>query len=154
MESTNLNRVINFYQVKGEYGFLSNFSPHPIDIDGRTWPTTEHFFQAQKFTDKNYQEAIRQEPKAIKAATMGRSRKVPIRVDWETVKEGVMEKALLAKFSQHADLKAQLLGTSQANLVEHTANDSYWGDGGDGSGQNRLGKLLMRVRDHLSKSHV
>jgi hypothetical protein len=29
------------------------------------------------------------------------------------------------------------------------AADSYWGDGGDGSGKNMLGKILMRVRDEL-----
>jgi hypothetical protein len=46
-------------------------------------------------------------------------------------------------------LKALLLGTGEAVLVEHTANDSYWGDGGDGSGKNRLGALLMQVRAEL-----
>ncbi|OWK40537.1 GTP cyclohydrolase II [Fimbriiglobus ruber] len=57
--------------------------------------------------------------------------------------------ALRAKFSQHEEMKAALLGTGDAKLVEHTANDDYWGDGGDGSGKNRLGQLLMRVRDEL-----
>jgi ribA/ribD-fused uncharacterized protein len=80
---------------------------------------------------------------------MGRSRKRPLRRDWESVKEQVMLEALRAKFTQHDDLKAILLGTGDAVLVEHTAKDSYWGDGGDGSGKNRLGQLLMRVRDEL-----
>jgi predicted NAD-dependent protein-ADP-ribosyltransferase YbiA (DUF1768 family) len=30
-----------------------------------------------------------------------------------------------------------------------TENDSYWGDGGDGSGRNMLGQVLMRVREEL-----
>jgi len=46
-------------------------------------------------------------------------------------------------------LREILLGTGDAKLVEHTENDSYWGDGGDGSGKNRLGILLMRLRDEL-----
>ncbi len=54
--------------------------------------------------------------------------------------------ALRAKFTQHEELRELLLGTGDAGLVEHTANDSYWGDGGDGSGKNRLGVLLMQVR--------
>ena len=57
--------------------------------------------------------------------------------------------ALRAKFTQHDELKAVLLGTGDAELVEHTANDRYWGDGGDGSGKNRLGALLMQVRAEI-----
>ena len=60
-----------------------------------------------------------------------------------------MLEAVRAKFTQHEDLRAILLGTGNAKLVEHTENDSYWGDGGDGSGKNRLGQILMRVRDEL-----
>jgi len=57
-----------------------------------------------------------------------------------------MMDALRAKFAQHDDLRDILLGTGDAALVEHTANDSYWGDG---SGKNRLGVLLMRLRAEL-----
>jgi hypothetical protein len=42
-----------------------------------------------------------------------------------------------------------LLGTGDAEIVEHTENDDYWGDGGDGSGTNKLGQILMRVREQL-----
>lgn len=60
-----------------------------------------------------------------------------------------MEEAVLAKFTQHDDLRQQLLSTGDTELIEHTRNDSYWGDGGNGRGQNWLGKILMRVRQHL-----
>jgi len=60
-----------------------------------------------------------------------------------------MKDALNAKFTQHDALKRLLLGTGNRQLVEHTSNDDYWGDGGDGSGQNLLGKLLMELRDQL-----
>ena len=82
-------------------------------------------------------------------ANMGRDRKRPLRPDWEAVKEQVMLEVLRAKFTQHEDLKAVLLGTGDAKLVEHTEKDSYWGDGGDGSGKNRLGLLLMQLREEL-----
>jgi N-glycosidase YbiA len=78
------------------------------------------------------------------AARMGRSRKRPLRQDWESVKDSIMHEAVRAKFTQHADLREVLLGTGDARIVEHTQNDRYWGDGGDGSGQNRLGEILMR----------
>ena len=63
-----------------------------------------------------------------------------------------MHEAVLAKFTQHADLREILLGTGDAKIVEHTENDAYWGDGGDGSGKNMLGQILMRVREELRAS--
>jgi len=60
-----------------------------------------------------------------------------------------MRQAVLAKFTQHDDIRAILIETGDALLVEHTANDDYWGDGGDGSGKNMLGKILMSVREEL-----
>ena len=38
-----------------------------------------------------------------------------------------------------------------AEIIEHTSKDSYWGDGGDGSGRNMLGKTLMLVREELRR---
>ena len=93
---------------------------------------------------------MRKANKPMLAASMGRDRKRPLRRDWERVKERVMVEALRAKFTQHEELKAVLLGTGDAVLVEHTANDSNWGDGGDGSGRNRLGQLLMQLRAELA----
>jgi ribA/ribD-fused uncharacterized protein len=141
--------VIRFYSTTGEYGCFSNFSKHPIHLNGKSWPTSEHYFQAQKFRGTEHEEAVRLCKTAREAANLGRSRKLPLRRDWESVKDRVMLEAVRAKFTQHEDLKAVLLGTGDATLVEHTANDSYWGDGGDGSGKNRLGQILMEVRDEL-----
>ena len=61
-----------------------------------------------------------------------------------------MYEALKAKFTQHEELNELLLATGDKILIEHTENDSYWVDSGDGSGKNRLGKLLMRLRKELS----
>ena len=141
--------TIYFYSTRGEYGCFSNFSAHGFELDGKYWPTSEHYFQAQKFAGTEHEEAVRKCKTAREAANLGRSRKLPLRRDWESVKEEVMLEALRAKFTQHEDLKAILLGTGDALLVEHTTNDSYWGDGGDGSGKNRLGQLLMKVREEL-----
>ncbi len=60
-----------------------------------------------------------------------------------------MRAAVRAKFEQHEDLRALLLSTGNAKLVEHTANDDYWGDGG-GYGKNMLGRILMEVRSELA----
>jgi len=141
--------VIEFYPPTGEYGCFSNFSRHPITLKGKRWATTEHYFQAQKFAGEPDEEEVRQAAKPMQAALMGRDRKRPLRRDWESVKEKVMLEALRAKFTQHEEARAVLLGTGDAKLVEHTAKDAYWGDGGDGSGKNRLGYLLMELREEL-----
>jgi ribA/ribD-fused uncharacterized protein len=141
--------VLHFYSTAGEYGCFSNFSRHAVFLKGKRWPTSEHYFQAQKFAGTPHEEQVRMAKKPMLAASMGRDRKRPLRRDWEAVKERVMLEAVRAKFTQHDELKAILLGTGEAVLVEHTANDSYWGDGGDGSGKNRLGALLMQVRAEL-----
>ena len=141
--------IVNFYSVSDEFGEFSNFAAYPIALEGYRWPTSEHYFQAQKFAGEPDETEVGQAKTPAVAARMGRDRKRPLRRDWEAVKENVMMDALRAKFTQHADLREILLGTGDAKLVEHTENDSYWGDGGDGSGKNRLGILLMRLRDEL-----
>ena len=72
-----------------------------------------------------------------------------MRGDWEQVKEQVMKNGLRLKFTQHPKLLELLLSTGNRKIVEHTDQDSYWGDGGDGSGKNRLGVLLMELREEL-----
>jgi ribA/ribD-fused uncharacterized protein len=142
-------RVINFYGTSDEFGCFSNFAHYPFKLDGKSWPTTEHYFQAQKFPETEQVEAIRLAKSPAKAKAMGRSRKFKLRKDWEAVKDAIMRKCVLEKFTAHADIRTILLGTGDAILVEHTTNDDYWGDGGDGHGKNKLGRILMRVRDEL-----
>lgn len=141
--------TIHFYRPSEDYGEFSNFSPHRIHLDGKMWPTSEHYFQAQKFHDVAYRERIRTAHSPMDAANLGRDRKQKLRRDWESVKVDVMRNAVRAKFSQHAELTALLLSTGDAKLVEHTTNDAYWGDGGDGRGRNMLGQILMQVREAL-----
>ena len=141
--------TIRFYRISEPYGEFSNFSAHPIDLKDRIWPTAEHYFQAQKFAEAEHQEAIRGAKSPMIAARMGRSRQRPLRGDWEMVKDELMCEALHAKVTQHANLRAMLLSTGDAELIEHTRNDRYWGDGGDGTGKNRLGQLLMELRSEL-----
>ncbi len=140
---------IHFYGEDHPYGFCSNFYPASIEIDGQTWPTTEHYFQAQKSTDTVQQDTIRLASGPGKAKRLGRKVQ-PLRPDWEDVRDGVMLTALRAKFAQHEALAAALLATGAALLVEHTEHDSYWGDGGDGTGRNRLGELLVQVRAEVA----
>jgi len=142
--------TIYFYnQNEKPYGCFSNFSKHGITADGKYWATSEHFFQAQKFAGTPHEERVRLTPTPKAAAELGRDRSLPLRTDWEMVKEEVMRRALYAKFTQHPDLGSLLLATGNAELVENTQGDIYWGCGKDGTGKNRLGILLMELREQL-----
>ena len=80
------------------------------------------------------------------AKRLGRQRSRPLRPDWEAVKDDVMRRAVLRKFETHADLRAILLATGDDEIVENSPSDYYWGCGKTGTGQNRLGQILMEVR--------
>lgn len=140
---------IEFYKIKDPYGDFSNFSHHPIVLKGKAWPTTEHYFQAQKFAGTEHEEAVQCASGPRAAAEIGRRRDLPLRKDWEQVKESVMKDALLAKIQQYPKIGELLLSTGDAEIVEHTENDNYWADGGDGSGKNRLGILWMEIRKEI-----
>lgn len=144
--------VIRFYRTGDPYGEFSNFAAFPIELKGRVWPTSEHFFQAQKFAGTEHEEMVRQTASPMVAARMGRERSRPRRNDWDRIRDDVMRQAVRAKFSQHAVLRDLLLSTGTARLIEHTSNDDYWADGGDGSGRNMLGIILMEVREELRRT--
>ena len=141
--------AIYFYKINDEYGCFSNFAHYGFELDGKWWMTSEHYFQAQKFCGTEYEEIIRLLDNPMKAAEMGRNREVPLRADWEQVKDDIMRKAVLAKFTQNKDIKNVLLSTGKETIVENTSNDYYWGCGKDGSGKNMLGIILMELREKL-----
>lgn len=130
----------------GKYAFLSNFYESPITYDGITYPTNEHFFQAMKTLD------IDEKKKIAAASTPGQSKRlgraVTLRSDWEAVKSYYMEIGLRLKF-QNPDLAEKLIATGDEELVEgNTWGDRIWGVC-NGEGENRLGKLLMKIREEI-----
>lgn len=131
------------------YGCFSNFSSHGFDLDGHWWPTSEHYFQSQKFVGTRHADLIRRAAGPLRAAELGRDRSRPLRRDWERVKDDVMRRAVAAKFTAHADIRAILLDTADAEIVEDTGTDHYWGRGRTGPGKNMLGRILMRTRTQL-----
>jgi ribA/ribD-fused uncharacterized protein len=139
--------TIHFYSSHGSHGCFSNFARYKVKLDGKSWKTAEHYFQAQKFLgSKKDMKDVFNAKGPMEAALIGRDKRRPLRRDWEKIKDEVMYKVVKAKFSQHSELKELLLSTGDAKIVEHTDKDSYWGDGPDGKGRNQLGKTLMRVR--------
>ncbi len=143
--------TIRFFSKSDTYREFSNFAPFPIDIDGTRWPSTEHYYQAQKFDDPDLQERIRAAKKPVVAKKLADKHRARIRGDWDQVKDAVMERAIRAKFTQHEPLRALLLGTAAETLQEAAPHDYYWGVGADGTGRNKLGQMLMALRAELRK---
>jgi N-glycosidase YbiA len=142
--------AIYFYVERDvPYGCFSNFSAHGFTLDDAYWPTSEHYFQAQKFVGTPDLDRVRLAKTPKLAANLGRSRSLPLRSDWESVKDEIMHRAVLCKFQTHADIQEILLSTGEELIVENSPIDYYWGCGKDGTGKNRLGLILMQVRDCL-----
>lgn len=137
----------------GEYHYLSNFYPAPIAVHGLTYPTVEHFYQASKAATKAGYDAVMSCDSPAGAKRVGRH--VEVRPDFEQLKRAIMMQGVLAKFTQHPDLRELLLSTLVEELVEvNTWGDRYWGAvitrGGHVGGENWLGRILMATRQLLS----
>ncbi len=138
--------TIYFYISREQYGAFSNFSRHGFELNGKYWPTVEHYFQAQKFAGMELEDRIRQAATPKDAKKLGWTRSTPLRADWDEVKDEVMRQAIRRKFQTHAELRELLISTEDEELVENSPKDYYWGCGADGSGKNMTGIILMEVR--------
>jgi ribA/ribD-fused uncharacterized protein len=141
--------AICFYSKSETYREFSNFAPFGIDLDGSWWPTVENYYQAQKFDEPELRTAIRKAAKPPIAKSLADKNRSKIRPDWETIKDEVMYRAVRRKFELHPELKSMLLATGDEELIESAPTDTYWGVGRDGSGQNKLGKIIARIRGEL-----
>jgi ribA/ribD-fused uncharacterized protein len=154
-----------FSSELAEFKEFSTGYDAPMQIDGITFPTVEHYLQwskAKQFGDAEAQAKIMKtaSPKSVK--TYGDKVKNVKEDEWAEKRDGVMRIALKAKFMQHPELKAKLLSTTDRPIGEANARDKYWsiGTGADTSkakipskwpGKNRLGQLLMDLRTELKE---
>lgn len=131
---------------RGEYWFLSNFCPCEIEWDKLQYRSVEHAFQAAKTFDNDRREEIRTARTPGEAKRLGRQ--VELIEGWEEVKDEIMYTLIHKKFKSES-LKAKLLSTGEAELIEdNNWGDKYWGMC-NGVGQNRLGEILMKVREEI-----
>ena len=128
------------------YAFLSNFYHSPVKYRNLIYLNAEAAFQAQKEScEKDKEQYTRMNP--AQAKLVGRN--CNLREDWEEIKEQTMYEIVKAKFTQNEVLARLLLATGDAYLEEgNWWHDTTWGVC-NGVGQNKLGKILMRVREEL-----
>ncbi|MEI7555685.1 ADP-ribosylglycohydrolase family protein [Candidatus Chlorohelix sp.] len=141
--------TILFYHNDAPFYCFANFSNYGFELDGHYWQTSEHYFQAQKFVGTTLYDEVRNVATPRQAYNVAQENKDKIRQDWGNVRDNVMRKAVRRKFEVNPEIRATLLGTQDEELIEASPKDDYWGWGAQGIGQNKLGKILMEVREEL-----
>lgn len=147
---------IHFYRANEKpYGMLSNLYKREIEFEGEIFKTAEHAYQAGKAAKPAVRKWLMDAPSPSLLAMAAHGLYVwDITPNWAKIKFDRMKRILVAKYTQHEDLKALLLGTGDARLVESATVDNainrLWGEV-NGVGQNKLGQLLMEVRSQLAQ---
>lgn len=147
-------KEIRFYRAnEKQYGAFSNLYKRDFDFEGEVYPTAEHAYQAGKARKPEVREWLMAAPTPSLLAMAAHGLYVwDIAADWSKIKFDRMKRVLLAKYSQHDDLRELLLSTGTATLIETATVDNavnrLWGEV-NGKGQNKLGQLLMEVRTEL-----
>jgi N-glycosidase YbiA len=132
--------------------YLSPFSGHMLEFKGVLYPTIEHAYHCQRYTDQQVVDAIRNTRSAWSAWALSQQHKKEQIPDWDARKVGVMEELFRAALDQHADIRKALIESGDFLIIHHNANDSFWGDGADGAGRNEMGKIWMKLRAELQSA--
>lgn len=148
---------IHFYEPR--FYWLSNFSAFGVDYDDEYYPTSEHAYQAAKFSRGFVQELNADLHKLVQGATSAHDAMLLARryascqrySDWDARKRGIMKDICRCKLQQHEYIRTKLLETGTRRLTEVSPIDSFWGWGPDGKGRNELGLIWEELREELRK---
>lgn len=144
-----MSEPIKFVETRFQY--LSPFSAHSIVIWGETFPTVEHAYQASRIKHGPERDCIKNASSPLDAWRLGQKFKSDPNLRVECFdKEKIMEELFRAKMAQHSDIVDILKESGDRELIKNYDTDYFWGVGKDGSGQNKMGKLWMKLRSELS----
>lgn len=148
LEQRTCKPILGFF---GEYRFLSNYHLCECVVHDIPFISSEHAYMYQKSSDPVYQAMIINASTPKEAKRIGSN--VTLRPDWDSYRMNAMLVALQAKFENKAEAD-MLLSTGDAYLEEtNTWNDTFWGVC-NGKGSNKLGILLMNIRDNIAGMQV
>lgn len=142
---------IKFYKTKDPHGHMSNFYRSKFYWNGIWWKTSEHAYQAAKTCDYDEIVLVRDAKTPRIARDIGQT--VELKPHFDHDKYEIMKEIVREKYLQNRDLLDKLIETGDEFLIEDSPVDYYWGCGADGTGKNRLGLVLMEVREEFSKGY-
>ena len=147
--------AIRFLSKIEKWKDLSNLAPYPIELDGETWSSSEHYYQFKKFekTDPQCAQKIKyfSTPKEAKILSLKNNNYL---ANWDDIKVDILKKAVRKKFESYDNLRNLLISTGNEELIEANPDDYFWGEGKDGSGKNMMGKVLMEIRENLKNKEM
>lgn len=141
-------KTLLFYQQF--YDLFNNFSANAVEYEGVLYPTAEHAYQAAKLTNQEAKDAVRSAKSPLLSKEISSTYKEFKRAGWDEVKLEIMEIICRAKLEQHEEVREALLKSGSDIIAEDSKEDSFWGIGADGQGQNHLGKIWMKLRGELN----
>ena len=145
---------IDFYKEFGELGYLANYSEYGFYKDNNYYKTVEHYYQSEKFNNKELKEKIISSKTPKEASNIGRDKNNKRIDNFKNIKDNVMYEGCLLKFRQNKDIRSKLIETRNKEIREMTIDEYYWGVGKNLTGQNKIGKILMKVRDQVKEDII
>ncbi len=143
-----MSEPINF--IENRFHYLSPFSAHRIEIWGEVFPTVEHAYQASRIVPSPARELIKHAASPMDAwRERQKVKNDPAHQVANFDKDAVMEELFRAKLEQHPDIVEILKESGDRELLKVFVTDAYWGTGADGMGENRMGKIWMKLRAEL-----
>jgi len=141
-----MSKSINFVESRWQY--LSPFSAHEVELDGVVYKTAEHAYQTLRM-EAAAQESVRTTTSPLEAWRVAQKCKAEGLLNETVDRDELMEKIFRAKLTQHQDIRDILIESGDRELLKVYDTDYYWGTGADGSGENRMGKLWMKLRSEI-----
>lgn len=134
-----------------ENDLFGSYSDHGFDLENRHWPTVEHYYEAMKFSDFEYQEIIRNSESPAIANELGHVRKQKRVKGWKKNRMLMMIRAIYTKCKAYPHIAERLIDTGNDMLMENSQYDYFWGCGRDRLGRNTYGKVLINIRKKLQE---
>ncbi len=145
------------YPLEKFYIYLSPYTAHALEIEGKVYPTLEHVYQCARYTDEKIIEEIRTAQSPVKAWETSSKYKHLQKPEFksEEHKLKVMKDLMRLKAEQHEEIRTALIESGDFKIVRHIVTfppgDGFWDDGEDGKGLNHIGRMWEEIREEIKK---
>lgn len=152
--------LVTFTKVNLPYGWLGNMFSSKIRFEGKIWNTSESLFQALRFENEEIKEIIRNEKSPMGAKMKAKKYKKKMVLEPRSERDVLnMKLVVKLKFDQNPNLKSKLKKMKDNIIIEDIGSRRgehhlFWGMkkvNGQWIGDNRMGIILMKIRDEYLK---